>query len=107
MTLRRNDLGQLGFHIQAEGIVTEVEHYGYAWETGIRKGTRLVEICKIATVTLTHEQIVDLLRTSSAVKVVAIRPDADGNPRYGYCFSIITVLMHFRCFNSFCFVLFV
>lgn len=81
MTLRRNDLGQLGFHIQAEGIVTEVEHYGFAWEAGIRKGTRLVEICKIATVTLSHEQIVDLLRTSSAVKVVAIRPDADGNPR--------------------------
>lgn len=81
MTLRRNDIGQLGFHIQAEGIVTEVEHYGFAWEAGIRKGTRLVEICKIATVTLTHEQIVDLLRTSSAVKVVAIRPNADGNPR--------------------------
>ncbi|CAE1170042.1 SIPA1L2 [Acanthosepion pharaonis] len=37
MTLRRNDIGQLGFHIQAEGIVTEVEHYGFAWEAGIRK----------------------------------------------------------------------
>ncbi|XP_029648674.1 signal-induced proliferation-associated 1-like protein 2 isoform X2 [Octopus sinensis] len=81
MTLKRNGLGQLGFHIQAEGIVTDVEHYGFAWDAGIRKGTRLVEICKIATITMTHEQIVDLLRTSSTVKVVAIPPDANGNPR--------------------------
>ncbi|GAB1604461.1 signal-induced proliferation-associated 1-like protein 2 isoform X2 [Argonauta hians] len=81
MTLKRNSLGQLGFHIQSEGIVTDVEHYGFAWDAGIRKGTRLVEICKIATITMTHEQIVDLLRTSSTVKVVAIAPDASGNPR--------------------------
>ncbi|XP_033736077.1 signal-induced proliferation-associated 1-like protein 2 isoform X3 [Pecten maximus] len=81
MTLRRNGLGQLGFHIQTEGIVTDVEARGFAWEAGLRKGSRLVEICKISSATLTHEQMVDLLRTSVTVKVVVIHPLEDGTPR--------------------------
>ena len=81
LTLKRNGLGQLGFHIQTEGIVTEVEQFGFAYETGLRKGSRLVEICKVATVTLSHEQMVDLLRTSATVKVVVIPPLKDGGPR--------------------------
>ncbi|KAH9491427.1 Signal-induced proliferation-associated 1-like protein 2 [Bulinus truncatus] len=81
MALKRNGLGQLGFHIQSEGIVTDVEPYGFAWEAGLRKGSRLVEICKVATTTLSHEQIVDLLRTSAVVKVVVVPPMEDGSPR--------------------------
>ncbi|OWF38559.1 signal-induced proliferation-associated 1-like protein 1 isoform X1 [Mizuhopecten yessoensis] len=81
MTLRRNGLGQLGFHIQTEGIVTDVEARGFAWEAGLRKGSRLVEICKISSATLIHEQMVDLLRTSVTVKVVVIHPLEDGTPR--------------------------
>ncbi|XP_067682950.1 signal-induced proliferation-associated 1-like protein 2 isoform X2 [Haliotis asinina] len=83
INLRRNGLGQLGFHIQSEGIVTEVEEHGFAWSGGLRKGSRLVEICKVATATLTHEQIVDLLRTSQPVKVVVVPPLEDGSPRGG------------------------
>ena len=41
-----------------------------------------MEICKVATVTLTHDQMVDLLRTSATVKVVVIPPLKDGGPRY-------------------------
>ncbi|XP_053399601.1 signal-induced proliferation-associated 1-like protein 2 isoform X2 [Mercenaria mercenaria] len=81
LSLKRNGLGQLGFHIQAEGIVTDVENYGFAYEAGLRKGSRLVEICKVATVTLTHDEMVDLLRTSATVKVVVIPPLKDGGPR--------------------------
>ncbi|KAL8613785.1 hypothetical protein ACOMHN_029642 [Nucella lapillus] len=81
LVLKRNGLGQLGFHIQSEGIVTDVEPYGFAWEVGLRKGSRLVEICKVATITLNHDQIVDLLRTSAVVKVVVVPPLEDGTPR--------------------------
>lgn len=35
-TLRRNQLGQLGFHVQHDGLITEVENFGYAWQTGLR-----------------------------------------------------------------------
>lgn len=87
MVLKRNGLGQLGFHIQSEGIVTDVEPYGFAWEVGLRKGSRLVEICKVATITLTHDQIVDLLRTSAVVKVVVVPPLEDGTPRYEKFFT--------------------
>uniref|UniRef100_A0A8D3AFU7 Signal induced proliferation associated 1 like 2 n=1 Tax=Scophthalmus maximus TaxID=52904 RepID=A0A8D3AFU7_SCOMX len=72
MTLRRNGLGQLGFHVNFEGIVA-----------GLRQGSRLVEICKVAVATLTHEQMIDLLRTSVTVKVIIIQPHEDGTPRRG------------------------
>ena len=81
MTLRRNSMRQLGFHVHFEGIVSEVEHYGFAWQAGLRPGSRLVEICKVAMSTLTHDQMIDLLRTSVTVKVVVIPPLDDGMPR--------------------------
>ncbi|XP_006773192.1 PREDICTED: signal-induced proliferation-associated 1-like protein 3 isoform X4 [Myotis davidii] len=81
MTLRRNGLGQLGFHVKYDGTVAEVEDYGFAWQAGLRQGSRLVEICKVAVVTLTHDQMIDLLRTSVTVKVVIIPPFEDGTPR--------------------------
>ncbi|TRY92566.1 hypothetical protein DNTS_029568 [Danionella cerebrum] len=83
MTLRRNGLGQLGFHVNFEGIVADVEPYGFAWKAGLRQGSRLVEICKVAVATLTHEQMIDLLRTSITVKVLIIQPFQDGAPRRG------------------------
>jgi len=81
MTLRRNGLGQLGFHVKYDGTVAEVEDYGFAWQAGLRQGSRLVEICKVAVVTLSHDQMIDLLRTSVTVKVVIIPPHEDGAPR--------------------------
>ncbi|MGH0131502.1 UNVERIFIED_CONTAM: hypothetical protein FKN15_051542 [Acipenser sinensis] len=84
MTLRRNGLGQLGFHVKFDGTVAEVEEYGFAWQAGLRQGSRLVEICKVAVVTLTHDQMIDLLRTSVTVKVVIIPPLDDGAPRRGF-----------------------
>uniref|UniRef100_A0A3B1JDP6 Signal induced proliferation associated 1 like 3 n=1 Tax=Astyanax mexicanus TaxID=7994 RepID=A0A3B1JDP6_ASTMX len=83
MTLRRNGLGQLGFHVRLDGTVSEVEEYGFAWQAGLRQGSRLVEICKVAAVTLTHEQMIDLLRTSVTVKVVIIPPYEEGGARRG------------------------
>nr|XP_023669503.1 signal-induced proliferation-associated 1-like protein 3 [Paramormyrops kingsleyae] len=83
MTLRRNGLGQLGFHVRLDGTVAEVEEYGFAWQAGLRQGSRLVEICKVAAVTLSHEQMIDLLRTSVTVKVVIIPPYDEGGPRSG------------------------
>lgn len=63
----------------------QVEEYGFAWQAGLRQGSRLVEICKVAAVTLSHEQMIDLLRTSVTVKVVIIPPFEDSKPRrYGH-----------------------
>nr|XP_042696403.1 LOW QUALITY PROTEIN: signal-induced proliferation-associated 1-like protein 3 [Chrysemys picta bellii] len=87
MTLRRNGLGQLGFHVKYDGTVAEVEDYGFAWQAGLRQGSRLVEICKVAVVTLSHDQMIDLLRTSVTVKVVIIPPHEDGVPRRGWAES--------------------
>ena len=45
MTLRRNTVGQLGFHVQFEGLIADVEQSGFAWQAGLRQGSRLVEVC--------------------------------------------------------------
>jgi hypothetical protein len=37
-------MGQLGFHVQHDGLITEVENFGYAWQTGLRQGSRIVEV---------------------------------------------------------------
>ena len=82
-TLRRNQMGQLGFHVQHDGLVTEVENFGYAWQTGLRQGSRLVEICKQPVTSMSHEAMVDLLKTSMSVTVTVIPPHPDGQPRRG------------------------
>ncbi|XP_026681805.1 signal-induced proliferation-associated 1-like protein 1 [Diaphorina citri] len=81
LTLKRNGLGQLGFHVQPDGLVTEVEHMGLAYQEGLKQGCRLVEICKVAVSTLSHDQMVDLLKTSSLVTVTVIPALSDGTPR--------------------------
>ncbi|KAI5709494.1 hypothetical protein M8J75_000687 [Diaphorina citri] len=83
LTLKRNGLGQLGFHVQPDGLVTEVEHMGLAYQEGLKQGCRLVEICKVAVSTLSHDQMVDLLKTSSLVTVTVIPALSDGTPRSG------------------------
>ncbi|XP_049833971.1 signal-induced proliferation-associated 1-like protein 1 isoform X1 [Schistocerca gregaria] len=83
LTLHRNALGQLGFHVQPDGVVTQVEAAGLAWQAGLRQGARLVEICKVAVSTLSHDQMVDLLKTSVTVTVTVIPPLPDGTPRRG------------------------
>lgn len=81
LSLKRNALGQLGFHVQPDGVVTQVESMGSSWQAGLRQGSRLVEICKVAVSTLSHDQMVDLLKTSAQVTVTVIPPSNDGLPR--------------------------
>ncbi|XP_068085355.1 signal-induced proliferation-associated 1-like protein 2 isoform X3 [Anabrus simplex] len=83
LSLRRNPMGQLGFHVQPDGVVTQVESMGLAWQAGLRPGARLVEICKVAVSTLSHDQMVDLLKTSLMVTVTVIPSLPDGSPRRG------------------------
>ena len=42
--LRRNEMGQLGFHVQQDGVITEVEPCGFAAKAGLKQGSRLVEV---------------------------------------------------------------
>jgi predicted metalloprotease with PDZ domain len=82
MILRRNAAGQLGFHVNHEGIVTEVEEHAFAWQAGLRSNYRIVEICKVAIATLDLDQVQDLLKTSVTVTVTVVPPNPqDGSPR--------------------------
>ena len=79
--LRRNNQGQLGFHVGFDGIVSHVELYAYAWQAGLRRCARIVEICKVAIATLTYEQMLDLLKTSITVTVTVLPPLNENTPR--------------------------
>lgn len=46
LSLKRNAVGQLGFHVQPDGVITQVENMGLAWQAGLRQGARLVEVRK-------------------------------------------------------------
>lgn len=77
--LGRNDAGQLGFHVQQDGVVTEIETSGCASHVGLRQGSRLVEICKEPVATLTQDQMIALLKTSNPVGVLIIPPNEISN----------------------------
>lgn len=92
MILRRNVNGQLGFHVHIGGLISDIEPKTNAWEAGLRHGSRLVEICKIASATLTHDQMIELLRNTPTVQVSVIPPLEEGKPRrYKFFNSIITL----------------
>lgn len=72
----------LGFHIQEEGVVVDVEMYQTAWKAGLRQGSRIVEIEGIAVITMSHDQMTSLLERPN-VRILMIAPMGDGNPRRG------------------------
>ncbi|XP_048480332.1 signal-induced proliferation-associated 1-like protein 1 isoform X2 [Plutella xylostella] len=69
ITLRRERNQQLGFHVKPDGLVTAVEGGGCAARSGIRRGARLLEVCRAAVIALQHDQLVDLLKCSDPVTV--------------------------------------
>lgn len=58
-----------GFHVQPDGLVTQVEGGGAAARAGVKRGARLLEVCRAAVVALPHDHLVDLLKTSDPVTV--------------------------------------
>lgn len=83
MILRRDVSGNLGFHVQPDGLITHVEPGSKAEVSGLLKGARLVEVCKIALCTLSHEAMIDFLKTSETVTISMIPPLSDGEMRRG------------------------
>uniref|UniRef100_A0A0N5D913 Rap-GAP domain-containing protein n=1 Tax=Thelazia callipaeda TaxID=103827 RepID=A0A0N5D913_THECL len=73
----------LGFHVQEEGVVTDVEMYRNAWRCGLRQGSRIVEIEGRPIVTLNHKEICDLMAKQTSLRLVMISPSSDGSPRRG------------------------
>jgi signal-induced proliferation-associated 1 like protein 1 len=70
LALRRNGVGQLGFHVQPDGVVTQVEPAGLAWQAGLRQGARLVEAR--VDITLFLFIIIFLLLKSKSIYIVLL-----------------------------------
>lgn len=84
MLLRRAKPGDgWGFHVQEEGIVTDVEMYQMAWKAGLRQGSRIVEIDGILVATLTMDKINQILSEEECCRFLLISPASDGSPRRG------------------------
>uniref|UniRef100_A0A8C3IGJ8 Signal-induced proliferation-associated 1 n=1 Tax=Chrysemys picta bellii TaxID=8478 RepID=A0A8C3IGJ8_CHRPI len=81
LTLLRNGLGQLGFQVDSEGFVTDVERFTFAEKAGLQPGARLVRVCERALPSLSHAQTTELLRTAKKVTITMVPPDENGKPR--------------------------
>uniref|UniRef100_A0A8D0GSQ6 Signal-induced proliferation-associated 1 n=1 Tax=Sphenodon punctatus TaxID=8508 RepID=A0A8D0GSQ6_SPHPU len=84
LTLLRNGLGQLGFQLDAEGFVTEVERFTFAEKAGLQPGARLVRICEKSLSGLSQAQTQELLRLAKKVTVTVVPPDENGKPRRSF-----------------------
>ncbi|OZC05198.1 hypothetical protein X798_07817 [Onchocerca flexuosa] len=72
-----------GFHLQEEGVVTDVEMYHTAWRCGLRQGSRIVEIEGKPIVTMCYNEISDLMSRRTSLRLIMISPASDGSPRRG------------------------
>ncbi|XP_066916248.1 signal-induced proliferation-associated 1-like protein 1 isoform X2 [Clytia hemisphaerica] len=81
LSLKRNNDGQLGFHVFYEGLVAEVEPYGLAWQAGLRKGSRLLEISGLCVGNMSHDRMILMLKRPGAVRIVVLPPALNGEPR--------------------------
>ncbi|XP_048370563.1 signal-induced proliferation-associated protein 1 isoform X6 [Sphaerodactylus townsendi] len=84
LTLLRNGVGQLGFQMDPEGFVTEVERFTFAEKAGLQPGARLVRVCERALPSLSHGQTAELLRTAKKVTITVVPPDENGKPRRSF-----------------------
>ncbi|XP_070622137.1 signal-induced proliferation-associated protein 1 isoform X2 [Erythrolamprus reginae] len=84
LTLLRNGVGQLGFQMDHEGFVTEVERFTFAEKAGLQPGARLVRVCERPLPGLTPPQTAELLRTAKKVTITVVPPDENGRPRRSF-----------------------
>ncbi|VDK83949.1 unnamed protein product [Litomosoides sigmodontis] len=73
----------LDFHLQEEGVVTDVKMYQTAWRCGLRQGSRIVEIEGKPIVTMSYNEICDLMADRTSLRFIMISPASDGSPRRG------------------------
>lgn len=84
VVLRRARLSDSwGFHVQDEGVVTDVEMYQTAWKASLRQGSRIVEIESRTVATLSFDKISEILSERDTVRLLLISPANDGSPRRG------------------------
>ncbi|XP_042296746.1 signal-induced proliferation-associated protein 1 isoform X2 [Sceloporus undulatus] len=84
LTLLRNGVGQLGFQMDHEGFVTDVERFTFAEKAGLQPGARLVRVCERPLPSLSHAQTTELLRTAKKVTITVVPPDENGKPRRSF-----------------------
>ncbi|XP_021944832.2 signal-induced proliferation-associated 1-like protein 3 isoform X2 [Folsomia candida] len=65
----------LGFHIQNDGLVTDVEKQSPAAIAGLSCFSRVVKINSTRTSDLNSEQMIDLLKSNPSVEIVVIAPE--------------------------------
>ena len=81
VTLSRSSSGQLGFHVNRNAVITDIEPRSPADLAGLKPSSRLVRICGSDVVAMTHEHMVDLLRSSASVVLTVVQHLGDGKSR--------------------------
>jgi len=74
----RTKSGQLGFHVSRDALITDVEAHSAASAAGLQPSCQLLRISGVDVVTMTHEQLIEKLRSESSaiLTVVPHQPDS-------------------------------
>lgn len=74
---------QLGFHISYEGFVNQVDDGSPAYSSGLQKGSRIVQINNNMLATMSHEEMIEGLRSLPQVVLSVLQPTGlTGQSRY-------------------------
>jgi len=76
--VNRSNAAQLGFHVNRNAVITDVEPQSAADVAGLKPFSRLVRICGSDVAAMSHEQTIDLLRSSASVILTVVPPQDDG-----------------------------
>jgi len=68
----------LGFHVNHDAVVTDVESHSVADKAGLKPLSRLVRISGSDVIAMSHDQMTDILRSSASVVLTVIPPQSDG-----------------------------
>lgn len=75
--MSRSGASHLGFHVSRDAVVTDVEPRGVADTAGLKPFSRLVKVCGSDVVTMSHDQLTDMLRSSLSLVLTVIPPHFD------------------------------
>ena len=81
VTVSRSPTGQLGFHVSRDAIITDVERHSAADAAGLKPLSRLVKICGSDVITMSHDQMIELLRSSTSAILTVVPYHGDVKTR--------------------------
>ena len=92
VSVSRGNTGQLGFNINHDAVVIDVEPRSAADTVGLKPLSRLVRVCGCDAIAMTHDQMIDVLRSSTNVVLTLVPHHSDGRATRSFHLDLLVTL---------------